>query len=69
MSHAALSREERERRGITGGLVRLSVGLETAADLMVDIRQALDRAAQAGEGVGSAASPRPAQGDSHGQDL
>ncbi|HNY27749.1 MAG TPA: PLP-dependent transferase, partial [Candidatus Sumerlaeota bacterium] len=41
MSHAAIPREERERLGITGSLVRLSVGLESADDLLADIRQAL----------------------------
>jgi cystathionine beta-lyase len=41
MSHAAMPAAEREARGITGGLVRLSVGLETAADLIADLDQAL----------------------------
>jgi cystathionine beta-lyase len=41
MSHAAIPREERERLGITGSLVRLSVGLESADDLLADIHQAL----------------------------
>jgi cysteine-S-conjugate beta-lyase len=44
MSHAALPPEERLRRGITPGLLRLSVGLEDSADLCEDIRQALDKA-------------------------
>ena len=44
MSHAAMPREERERRGITGALVRLSVGLESAADLLADIRRAISEA-------------------------
>ena len=35
--------EERERAGITDGLVRLSVGLEDAGDLVADLEQALDR--------------------------
>ena len=37
MSHAAMPRAERERRGITDGLVRLSVGLEAAEDLLADL--------------------------------
>ena len=41
MSHAAMPREERLARGITDGLVRLSVGLETADDLMADLESAL----------------------------
>ena len=41
-SHRMLSPEERLRRGITDGLVRLSVGIEDAHDLWNDIEQALD---------------------------
>ncbi|HZO91877.1 MAG TPA: aminotransferase class I/II-fold pyridoxal phosphate-dependent enzyme [Chthonomonadaceae bacterium] len=41
MSHAALTREERHRRGIQDGLIRLSVGLEDAKDLIADLDQAL----------------------------
>jgi cystathionine beta-lyase len=41
MSHAAMPPEERERRGITEGLVRLSVGLEEYEDLQADLEQAL----------------------------
>lgn len=44
MSHAAMPPAERALRGITGRLVRWSVGLESARDLLADIRQALDRA-------------------------
>lgn len=40
-SHHGISREERERRGITDGLLRLSVGLEDAKDLIADLQQAL----------------------------
>jgi cystathionine beta-lyase len=42
MSHAAMPEEERKRRGITDGLIRLSVGLEDADDLIADLQQALD---------------------------
>ncbi|WP_411843196.1 trans-sulfuration enzyme family protein [Salinicoccus sp. HZC-1] len=41
-SHKALTEEERQDRGITDGLFRLSVGIEDADDLISDIRQALD---------------------------
>jgi cystathionine beta-lyase/cystathionine gamma-synthase len=34
---------ERERVGITDGLVRLSVGLEDVEDLVADLREALDK--------------------------
>ena len=41
MSHAAMPKEERHKRGITDGLLRLSVGLESADDLIYDFEQAL----------------------------
>ena len=41
MTHAALSPEERARRGIHDNLVRLSVGLENASDLEADLVNAL----------------------------
>lgn len=44
MSHAAIPQEEREKRGITDGLLRLSVGLEHVDDLIADISQALEKA-------------------------
>ena len=44
MTHANLDPEERARLGITDGLVRLSVGLETLDDLITDLDQALARA-------------------------
>ena len=40
-THAALSDEERNRLGITEGLVRLSVGIEDKDDLIEDLDQAL----------------------------
>lgn len=42
MSHAAVPKEERERKGIKDTLIRLSVGLEDAQDLIADIDQALN---------------------------
>ncbi|PTL40057.1 cystathionine beta-lyase [Alkalicoccus saliphilus] len=43
MSHAAMSDEERNARGITDGLLRLSVGLEKPEDLMNDFAQAFKK--------------------------
>jgi cysteine-S-conjugate beta-lyase len=43
MSHAAMPNEEREKRGITDGLLRLSVGLEHPDDLIKDLEQALQK--------------------------
>ncbi|XKH00508.1 aminotransferase class I/II-fold pyridoxal phosphate-dependent enzyme [Marinobacter nauticus] len=40
-SHYGLSPEEREKRGIGEGMLRLSVGLEDAEDLIGDLQQAL----------------------------
>ena len=41
-THQRLSEESRAHLGITPGLLRLSVGLEDAQDLINDLRQALD---------------------------
>ena len=43
MSHAAMDPIAREKAGISGSLLRLSVGIETAADLIADLDRALDR--------------------------
>ncbi|MGJ5894659.1 trans-sulfuration enzyme family protein [Streptomyces niveiscabiei] len=43
-THHGLDPAERARRGITDGMIRASVGLEDAADLIVDLAQALDAA-------------------------
>ncbi|MGG3642295.1 cystathionine beta-lyase [Bacillus gobiensis] len=42
MSHASMPKEEREKRGITDGLLRLSAGVEAAEDLIKDFDQALE---------------------------
>ncbi len=42
MSHASMPKDYREKVGITAELVRLSVGLENVADLIDDLRQALE---------------------------
>lgn len=41
-SHHAIGQEERHRRGISDGMLRLSVGLEQAEDLVADLQQAID---------------------------
>lgn len=42
MTHAAVPVEDRERIGVTEGLVRLSVGVEDTDDLVADVQKALD---------------------------
>ena len=42
MTHAAIPREQREARGVTDGLLRLSVGIEDADDLVADLGRAMD---------------------------
>jgi cystathionine gamma-lyase len=44
MTHASIPRENREKLGITDGLIRLSVGIEDATDLIDDLKAALDAA-------------------------
>ncbi len=41
MTHSSVPEEERNQRGIVSGLVRLSVGIEEAKDLIADWEQAL----------------------------
>jgi cystathionine beta-lyase/cystathionine gamma-synthase len=41
MTHASVPPEDRKRLGITGGLVRISVGIEDVEDLIADLDQAL----------------------------
>ena len=42
MTHQSIPREDRERRGITDGLLRLSVGIEDPEDLVADVLAALE---------------------------
>jgi len=46
MTHASVPEHLREAAGITGGLIRLSVGIEDPQDLLADLEQALDAIAQ-----------------------
>jgi len=41
MTHASIPKAEREKTGVTDGLIRLSVGLEDIRDLTADLDQAL----------------------------
>jgi len=45
MSHLNVAKEVRLRNGITDGLIRLSVGIEHADDIIGDLAQALEKAA------------------------
>ena len=42
-SHAGLTPEDRERSGVSDTLIRMSVGIEAAEDLISDLEQALPR--------------------------
>ena len=44
MTRASISSEQRQKLGISDGLVRLSVGLEHVDDLIADLDQALANA-------------------------
>jgi len=41
MTHAAIPKEDREKSGVVDSLIRLSVGIEDADDLLEDLNQAL----------------------------
>jgi cystathionine gamma-lyase len=41
MTHGSIPKEQRERLGVTDGLIRLSCGIEDVDDLMADVEQAL----------------------------
>lgn len=43
MTHTSIPEEQRRARGITDGLVRLSVGIEDTEDLIADVCHALDQ--------------------------
>jgi cystathionine beta-lyase len=44
MTHASIPREERIRNGLSDSLMRLSIGIEDAEDLMEDLSQAIEKA-------------------------
>ena len=41
MTHASIPREERIKNGLSDSLIRLSVGIEDADDLIADLQQAI----------------------------
>jgi cystathionine beta-lyase len=43
MTHASIPKEERVKNGLVDSLIRLSIGVEDAEDLIDDLRQALDK--------------------------
>ncbi|MBM3404738.1 MAG: aminotransferase class I/II-fold pyridoxal phosphate-dependent enzyme [Bacteroidetes bacterium] len=43
MTHSKMSKESKEKAGITDGLVRLSIGIEEAEDIIADLDHALSR--------------------------
>ena len=43
MTHASIPREERIKNGLSDALIRLSVGIEDAEDLVADLEQAIGR--------------------------
>ncbi|WP_282171321.1 cystathionine beta-lyase [Cytobacillus firmus] len=51
MSHAAMPASEREQRGITDSLLRLSVGLENADDIIRDFNAALSAVEQTKQSI------------------
>jgi cystathionine gamma-lyase/homocysteine desulfhydrase len=42
MTHASIPEQERNRLGVTPGLVRISVGIEDVEDLVDDLERALE---------------------------
>ena len=42
MSHGSIPKEEREKNGVVDALIRLSIGIEDAEDLINDLKQALN---------------------------
>ena len=44
MTHASIPKDIRDKVGITDGLIRLSVGIESAEDIIADIDQAIEAA-------------------------
>ncbi|WP_179021604.1 cystathionine gamma-synthase [Winogradskyella forsetii] len=42
MTHASIPKEERQKTGVVDSLIRLSVGIEDEADLIADLKQAIN---------------------------
>ncbi|MGO1470909.1 MAG: O-acetylhomoserine aminocarboxypropyltransferase/cysteine synthase family protein, partial [Tissierella sp.] len=47
MTHRQLSKEDQLKGGVTEGLIRLSVGIENADDIIADLKQGLERSQNA----------------------
>jgi methionine-gamma-lyase len=41
MTHYGVSKEQREKYGITDGLIRMNVGIENVDDIIADLEQSL----------------------------
>ncbi len=52
MTHGSIPKEEREKRGVTDGLLRLSVGIEDVDDLIGDLDQALRASVRISDAAG-----------------
>ncbi|WP_263820278.1 trans-sulfuration enzyme family protein [Salinibacter sp.] len=61
MSHASMAPEQCEDAGITDGLIRLSVGIESTDDLRADLSQALTAGAEAAASGHDTPAPAEAQ--------
>lgn len=48
MTHGSVPKEHREKLGITGGFIRLSVGIEDVNDIIGDVDRALNIACNKG---------------------
>ena len=44
MTHASIPYETRQKVGITDGLIRLSIGIESINDILADLVQAIEKA-------------------------
>ena len=44
MTHASIPYETRQKVGITDGLIRLSIGIESINDILADLDQAIEKA-------------------------
>jgi cystathionine beta-lyase/cystathionine gamma-synthase len=55
-SHAMISAEERRKMGVTEQMIRLSVGIESAGDLIADLDRGLGALVSSGEAVEAARS-------------
>jgi len=41
MTHFGVPKEQREKYGITDGLIRMNVGIENSEDIIADLEQSL----------------------------